>query len=70
MMQGYVSTPVRPRAVHALRYSVKRRGDGWSVVLNGCSTRPVADKAHAQALARALQAEADGLRHEPTGMAS
>jgi len=70
MMQGYVSTPARPRALRELRYSVKRRGEGWSVVLNGCATRPVADKARAQALARALQAEANGLRHAQTGKPS
>lgn len=70
MMQGYASMPDRPRAVRPLRYAVKRRAGGWAVVLNGCATRPIADKARAEALARALQAEADGLRHEPAGMAS
>lgn len=70
MMQGYASAPNRPRAVRPLRYAVKRRGEGWSFVLNGCATRPVADKARAQALARALQAEADGLRHQPRGSLS
>ncbi|AQR60243.1 hypothetical protein BZG35_00150 [Brevundimonas sp. LM2] len=67
MMQGYASAPDRPPAVRPLRYAVRRRGGGWSVVLNGCATRPLADKARAQALARALQAEADGLRHRAPG---
>lgn len=64
MMQGYASAPDRPCAMRPLRYAVRRRAGGWSVVLNGCATRPVADRARAQALARALQAEADGLRHQ------
>jgi len=70
MMQGYASVPDRPRAIRPLSYVVKRGLGGWAVVLNGCATRPIPDKARAQALARALQAEADGLRHESTGMVS
>lgn len=64
MMQGYVWAPDRPRTVTPLRYSVKSRKGGWAVMLNGCGTRPIADRAAAQALARTLQAEADGLRHQ------
>ena len=64
MMQGCVSAPADPLPDRPLRYRVKRRGDGWSVVINACATRPMADKARAKALARSLQAEADGLRHQ------
>ncbi len=64
MMQGCVSEPPRRRAAGPLRYRVERREGGWSVVVNACATRPMADKARAETLARALQAEADGLRHQ------
>lgn len=64
MMQGCVSAPTDPLPQRPLRYRVRRRGGGWSVVINACATRPMADRARAEALARALQAEADGLRHQ------
>lgn len=64
MMQGCVSEPPSRRSTDPLRYRVERRGGGWSVVINACATRPMADKARAEALARSLQAEADGLRHQ------
>ena len=64
MMQGCVSAPAAPLPERPLRYRVRRREGGWSVVINACATRPMADKVRAEALARALQAEADGLRHQ------
>jgi hypothetical protein len=64
MMQGCVSAPVEPHPERPLRYRVERREGGWSVVINGCATRPMADRARAEALVRSLQAEADGLRHQ------
>lgn len=64
MMQGCVSVPEKPRPSGPLRYRVEARPGGWSVVINACATRPMADKVCAEALARSLQAEADGLRHQ------
>ncbi len=64
MMQGCVSEPPRRRVAGPLRYRVERREGGWSVMINACATRPMADKDRAEALARSLQAEADGLRHQ------
>ena len=64
MMHGFISGPSRRRDAEPLRYRVERRQGGWSVVINACATRPMADKARVEALARSLQAEADGLRHE------
>ena len=70
MMQGCVSAPVAPRPDRPLRYRVRRRDGGWSVVINACATRPMADRSRAEALARALQTEADGLRHQTRRSAS
>ncbi|ADK99343.1 hypothetical protein [Brevundimonas subvibrioides] len=64
MMQGSAFSGEHPREVRPLRYAVRARAGGWSVVLNGCATRPIADRARAETLARALQAEADALRHQ------
>lgn len=70
MMQGFVSPPADPGANRPLRYLVRRRDGGWSVTVNACATRPMADRSRAEALARALQAEADGLRHQAPGRPS
>lgn len=64
MMQGCVSAPAESRPERPLRYRVQRRDGGWSVVINACATRPMAERHRAEALARSLQAEADGLRHQ------
>ena len=65
MMQGSVTAPRLERVPRPLLYRVRRRDGGWCVVVKACATRPMPDRAQARALARALQAEADGLRHEP-----
>lgn len=64
MMQGWVLAPIEPAQERPLRYRVQRRQGGWSVVVNACATRPMVERARADALARSLQAEADSLRHQ------
>lgn len=70
MMQGSVSAPRLERVLRPLLYRVRRRDGGWCVVVKACATRPMPDRAQARALARALQAEADGLRHQSDGSPS
>jgi hypothetical protein len=62
MMQGSVSGLGKPRS-GPLRYRIEPRDGGWSVVINGCSTRAMPRSA-AERVAEALQAEANGLRHQ------
>jgi hypothetical protein len=62
MMHGSIEGPRRSPS-GPLRYKVEPRDDGWSVVVNGCATRPMSRR-EARRLARSLQAEADGLRHQ------
>lgn len=63
MMTGCALSSAPRRYDRPLHYRVRKREGGWSVVINACATRPLADRATALALARTLQAEADGLRH-------
>lgn len=62
MMSGYVGD--RPASeLGPRRYKVLREDGGWCVAVNGCRTGSLPRRRAAERLARALQAEADGLYH-------
>lgn len=66
MMSGYIGD--RPAfQSRPLHYEVERGEGGWCVAVNGCRTLPLPRRRTAERLARALQAEADGL-HRRSGL--
>jgi hypothetical protein len=65
MMSGYVTPPSDPPSGGQARYRVVRKDGGWCVCVNGCETRPFADRDSAERLARRLQIQWDHLNHAP-----
>lgn len=66
MMRGYDGVSARaPSPVK--HYRVVRSEGGWSVQVNGCSTRPIPDRKAATRLARKLQRESNHLNRLGAG---
>lgn len=63
MMTGYLPHAVGDSRRAPRRYEILPRAGGWSISLNGACTRPFADRAAAERIARQLQKQANGLNH-------
>jgi hypothetical protein len=65
MMSGWLDEPAPGSSPRPRVYRVLRRRNGWCVAVNGCTTRPLADREDAVRLARRLQLQWDHLNHAP-----